>query len=89
MITRKDLLALAFYERSPFTGSEHNMCYKVEKVTMDETSFYQATVWMGPYCFAQSDPTTMTTHQEEYSEEGMCALVDWMNTEYENHYKVD
>ena len=35
MIKRKDLLALSFYEKSPFTGSEGPMNYRVEKVTQN------------------------------------------------------
>ena len=31
MIDRKDLLALAFYKRSAFTGSDKGLCYRIEK----------------------------------------------------------
>ncbi len=35
MIHRKDLLAMSFYEKSPFTGSEGRMCYRVEKIMQE------------------------------------------------------
>ena len=58
MIKRKDLLALSFYEKSPFTGSEGPMNYRVEKITQKtadgdgEEKLLQATIWPGPLCFS-------------------------------------
>jgi hypothetical protein len=37
MIQRTDLLALNFYEKEPFTGSDGNMRYRVEKILVPDT----------------------------------------------------
>ena len=60
MIDRHSLLELNFYKKSPFTGSDGNMRYRVEKIefpipdTEDEKEVkLQATIWPGPFAFAK------------------------------------
>ena len=89
MIRRKDLLAMSFYEKSPFTGSDGNMNYRVEKITMEENSeneeekksikLLQATVWPGPFCFTMTADEKKERRTAPFSEEGLNELVDWMN----------
>ena len=83
MIKRGDLLALSFYEKSPFTGSEGPMNYRVEKIMAEsedgEKKLLQATVWPGPLCFPLADENTKERQSAAFSEEGMEQLVAWMN----------
>lgn len=85
MIQRKDLLALNFYKKSPFTGSDGNMRYRVEKIEQENGDeapaqvFLQATVWPGPYAFAKTDESKKVRHKADFSDEGLCELTDWMN----------
>ena len=86
MIDRHSLLALNFYKKSPCTGSDGNMRYRVEKIefpipdTEDEKEVkLQATIWPGPFAFAKTDEEKMTRQTADFSEEGLCALVDWLN----------
>lgn len=79
MISRKELFALDFYKKSAFTGSDRNMCYRIERVGDDDIFKFQATVWEGPYSYAATPEEKKVRHLEDFSEEGLNALVDWMN----------
>lgn len=86
MIVRHDLLDLNFYKKSPFTGSDGTMRYRVERIEIpqsEETAIAQlcATVWFGPYAFACTPDEEKTTHTAAFSEQGMTELVDWMNAQ--------
>ena len=98
MIERKRLLALAFYNKEHFSGSdaERNLRYRVEKVTPKppedapetpvEDPYFLATVWPEPYSFEKTADEKKITHRESFSEEGLQAIVDWMN---EQHLEKD
>lgn len=98
MIERKRLLALAFYNKEHFSGSdqERNLRYRVEKVTPKapeddseaqvEDPYFLATVWPEPYSFEATADEKKMTHKEAFSEEGLQAVVDWMN---EQHFDRD
>lgn len=84
LIERHDLLALNFYKSSPFTGSDGNMRYRVEKITEDSASeesrtLLQATIWPEPYAYAVTPDDQKVRHTADFSEDGMQQLVDWMN----------
>ena len=84
MINRKELLSLNFYKSKPFTGSDGNLRYRVEKIEdpSDATqTLLQATVWPGPYAFAKTPDEKKAHHTAAFSEEGLQELVDWMNTQ--------
>ncbi len=87
MIDRKRLLALDYYKKEHFSGSdsERNMRYRIERVEIkdDENSSYmfRATLWPEPYSYEATDPSLFITHDEEFGEEGLNALVDWMNAQ--------
>ncbi len=88
MIIRSDLLALTFYEREAFTGSDGNMNFHIKRVKSDDSDDFSVTIWPGPYAMPQTDPAKFTVHTEPYTEEGLCAAVDWMNEQspaYQEH----
>ena len=110
MIDRKRLLALDYYKKEHFSGSdsERNMRYRIERYVppvpedtaegggdagVDAGSnskssaagassepVFRATIWPEPYSYEATDPGLFITHDEPFCEEGLCALVDWMNT---------
>lgn len=85
MLERKSLLALNFYKRKPFTGSEGNLRYRIEKVELpikdsEETETkLQVTVWPGPYAFAKTPDEKKTTYLAAFSEEGLQDITHWIN----------
>ncbi len=40
----------------------------------------KATIWPGPFSFENTDDDKKQSKVEEFSEEGLQALVDWMNS---------
>ncbi len=87
MIDRHDLLALPFYKKSAFTGSEKEMCYRIERIVTEEQEHFQATLWPGPYCYDKTGDDVKITHQEDFSEAGLVALIHWMNETYQTNYR--
>lgn len=87
MIERKSLLALNFYKSSPFTGSDGNLRYRIEKVELpiegseDTETKLQATVWPGPFAFANTADEKKTTYVAAFSEDGLQDITDWINTQ--------
>ncbi|MCR5416532.1 MAG: hypothetical protein K6E79_07040 [Pseudobutyrivibrio sp.] len=86
MIDRSRLLSLGYYAKAPsFTGSDHNKYYKIEKVLIknpDETEDkkLQATIWPGPFSSENTPEEKKLSRIEDFTEEGLQALVDWMNS---------
>ncbi|MDD6194087.1 MAG: hypothetical protein PUB19_04200 [Lachnospiraceae bacterium] len=88
MIERKSLLALNFYKSSPFTGSDGNLRYRIEKIQLpiegseDTETKLQATVWPGPYAFAKTEDEKKTTFVAAFSEDGLQDITDWINSQH-------
>ena len=81
MINRKDLLALEFYKSTHFSGSDGDMRYRVFADKEEKTIVsYSATIWPGPFCYEATADELKETSTFPASEEGMCMLVDWLNS---------
>ena len=79
MVQRNDILSLGFYEKSPFTGSDHLLRYRIEKLETVEKKLLQITIWQGIYSFDHTPIEEKTTHTEDFSEEGMQQIITWLN----------
>lgn len=92
MVNRKDLLALNFYKKSPFFGSNKNMHYKIERVVTgegdEEVSEFKVTYWPGPYTLAKTADTLKQEARFPFSEEGICQAADFLNEQYENQKEL-
>ena len=85
MIERSDLLALNFYKKSPFTGSMKNMRYRIEKVSEDDVDLFKATTYPKPFCFDATPDEDKTSETFEFSEDGLNAVCDWLNSRVESY----
>ncbi len=85
MIARSDLLALAYYKKAVFTGSDKNMCYRLERMEEDGVEKFRATVWEGPYNYASTPEEKKVCHFEDFTEEGITAAAEWMNGQRKNY----
>ncbi len=83
MIERKDLLALNFYKKLPFTGSMKNMRYRIEKVTEDEIDMLKAWVYPKPFCFDATPDEKKSFKLFEFSEDGLLNVTGWLNEQLE------
>ena len=78
MIEKKDLLSLEFYKKAPFTGSFKNMRYRIEK--SEDGAFLIATTYPQPFCFDVTPDDQKTSESFEFSDEGLGAVCDWLNS---------
>ncbi len=78
MIDRKRLLALNFYKKEHFSGSDRtkNLRFRVEKAEEE----FVCTVWPEPYSFECTADEKKITCRQPFSEEGLQAITDWMHS---------
>lgn len=88
MINRPELLAFEFYKLRPFKGSDKGIRYMIQKETIGEEpetrTVLKAYIWPEPFCFEVTPDEEKGSEQFDFSEEGLCAAIDWLN---ENHDK--
>ena len=79
MIERKRLLDLSFYEKEHFSGSdrERNLRFRLQK----DGEEFLTTVWPEPLSFECTAEDKKITYRAPFSEEGLQAIVDWMNAQ--------
>ena len=87
MTHREDLLSLGFYERSPYTGSDGLMRYRIEKEEDKEAGRKElvCTVWPGPYSFDHTDDTQKDSFRADFSEDGMNEIIKELNARTGNY----
>lgn len=76
MVNRKDLMSLGFYKLSPYTGNDGNMRYRIEK--NDDMTKLVCEVWRGPLAYDTTSEEKIR-HEEEFSDSGLNATVEWLN----------
>lgn len=97
-IDRKDLFTLTHYEYGEaYFGSYRGMRYRVARDPFKDVHFapeeerydaqLSATVWPGPYSYADTAEDKKETKLFPYSEEGMGELVAWLNEVFEERRK--
>ena len=83
MVERKSLLSLGFYEKSPFTGSDHSLRYRIEKKESSDGETPQkkllTTAWYGPFAYDHTPDEEKITFEAEFSDQGMEDIVRWLN----------
>ncbi len=80
MISYQQLLTLGFYELSPFTGSDGEKCFKIEKTNADDEKKLIAYAWKGPFAFDHTSDDDKRTFLTEFSQNGLCEISDWLNS---------
>lgn len=84
MVDVKDLLQMSYYELSPFTGSDGDKRYRIEKIMEGEgdeaKKMLQVTLWKGRFSFENTSEDEMIRHTEEFSHDGLEAIVEWINS---------
>lgn len=106
MINRKDFLALNYYKKTCFYGSYKNMHYRISKesieIPADESEkenaepqkkdIFKVFYWPGPYIFDKTDDSLKQSAEFPFSEEGLCAVADFLNEQFEKQaelWKID
>ena len=81
MVKRENLLALSFYEKYPFTGSDNGLRYRIEKKEYDNEKKLCATAWRSPLAFDYTPGEDKTTFLADFSDDGLVAVAEWLNTQ--------
>lgn len=79
MIERHDILSLGFLALSPFTGSDKDLRYRIEKISRDDNDHLLASAWIGPFSFDNTPEDQIKTKEADFSDEGIVQLVNWLN----------
>ena len=79
MVERNRLFPLSFFEKSPFTGSDKLLRYRIEKQERKNSRQFLVTAWFGEYSFENTPDEDKTTHNAPFSEEGLDTITDWLN----------
>jgi hypothetical protein len=86
MIERKDLLALEFYKSRPFKGSDKGIRYMLSKeADEDGADIFVAYIWPEPFSFECTEDEKKGSEKFEFSEEGMCKAVEWLNEKHDDY----
>ena len=93
MVTREQLYVLDYYKRNTYMGSYENLYYRVHKIEESQTGDdgeptdpvkkLEAICWQGPFIFDKTPDENKIYKTFEYSEEGLVAVVDWLNQQHD------
>ena len=87
MIRRNDILSIPFLKKSAFTGSYQGMRYRLEKISGETDECLAVCIWPGPYSYNATPEEQKESADFDFSEEGVCAAVDWLNEQWKNQEK--
>ena len=79
MLKRSDFLALGFYKKEKFTGSDAGMRFRVEK----DGDELLVTIWPEPFSFDNTPDEQKQCARFPFGEEGLCDAVEWLNRQHE------
>ena len=79
MVERNRLFPLSFFEKSPFTGSDKRLRYRIEKQESDGEKHFLVTAWHGEFAFDYTPEEEKVTRNAPFSEEGLDEITDWLN----------
>ena len=85
MVNVKDLLQMSYYELAPFTGSDGDKRYRIEKIVEGEgdeaVKRLQVILWHGMFSFDNTPDEDKICHTEEFSYDGLTSIAEWINNE--------
>lgn len=80
IFARKDLFTLNYYKKQPYTASSNGTRIRLKREGDEEQGFYlELITWTEPFAFDKTPEEQKTAYRFDYSEEGICAVIDWLN----------
>lgn len=79
MITKEDILSLAYLKKTDYTGSHQGMRYRLEGIMADETKKLLVTVWPEPLNYAKTKEELKKKNEFDFSDDGITDAIAWMN----------
>ena len=85
-ILRSDFLPLSFLSMSPYTGSKNGLRFRIEKAEGEEgQNILCCRSWIGKLAYGHTDPSEMDKKDFPFSEEGLDAIVTYLNERLGDH----
>ena len=88
-VERGDIFTFRYFDYGErFHGSSHGMRYALGREPLENIFFrpeerangkLRAYVWPEPLCFEKTEEEKKLFRDFEYSEEGVCQAIDWIN----------
>ena len=86
MLTFDEVLNLNYYRKTSYTGWINGMRFLIKReAPEDGDEISHAWVWPGPLIFDLTDDDKKFDFTVPFSDEGKQQVVDWINTQYEEH----
>ena len=83
MVDVSDMLKMSYYELAPYTGSDGDKRFRIEKITEGEgeeqKKLLQVSMWWGKYSYDNTPKEAMIIHTEDFGDEGLKKIADWLN----------
>lgn len=80
LFARKDLFTLNYYKKQPYTASCDGTRIRLKREGDEEQGFWlELITWPEPFAFDRTPDEQKTSYRFDYSEEGICAVIDWLN----------
>lgn len=76
---RKDLFTLNYYKKQPYTASSNGTRIRLKKESDESGDYLELITWPEPFCFEKTPDEQKTAYRFDYSEEGICAVIEWLN----------
>ena len=80
IFARKDLFTLNYYKKQPYTASCNGTRIRLKKEEDEAQGAYlELITWPEPFSFDKTPDEQKTSYRFAYSEDGICAIIDWLN----------
>ncbi|MGN0268828.1 MAG: hypothetical protein ACI4D7_14280 [Lachnospiraceae bacterium] len=79
VFARKDLFTLNYYKKQPYTASSNGTRIRLKKESDEAGDYLELITWPEPFCFEKTPDEQKNAYRFEYSEEGICAVIEWLN----------
>ena len=79
VFARKDLFTLNYYKKQPYTASSNGTRIRLKKESDETGDYLELITWPEPFCFEKTPDEQKTAYRFAYSEEGICAVIEWLN----------
>lgn len=80
MIDLKGIISIQLLKKEAFCGSDGKLRYRLYKQTADDVDQITAAYWIGDYCWQVTPDEEKVFRNFEFSAEGICEAVDWLNS---------
>lgn len=76
---RKDFFTINYYKAQPYTAGSNGTRIRLTLEDREEDPHLQLALWPEPFSYDKTPDDQKTYHRFDYSEEGIQAVIAWLN----------